>query len=163
MVSPRPPWERTLRRRAHSVWDAVYTGEQAERGRAFYAKECASCHGEGLMGQDQAPGLVGPAFLANWNGQTVAAISSSRRASPCRRDNPNSFSRQEYLDVVAFMLKANGFPAGKTELPRSTADLTALRISQYQAGREVARFTRAACGTAPVRQTVRPPARGRRS
>ena len=117
----------------HSVWDAVYTGEQAERGRAFYAKECASCHGEGLMGQDQSPGLVGPGFLANWNGETVAALfEQTRKSMP--KNNPNAFSRQEYLDVVAFMLKANGFPAGKTELPRSTADLTEIRISQVKPG-----------------------------
>jgi quinoprotein glucose dehydrogenase len=116
-----------------SVWDAVYTAEQAERGRAFYAKECASCHGEGLMGQDQAPGLVGPEFLAKWSGQTVADLfEQTRKSMP--KANPNSFSRQEYLDVVAFMLKANGFPAGKTELPRSTADLAELRISQIKAG-----------------------------
>ena len=37
---------------------------------------------------------------------------------------------QRHLDSVALMLKANGFPAGKTELPRSTAELTLLRINQ---------------------------------
>jgi quinoprotein glucose dehydrogenase len=116
-----------------SVWDGVYTGEQAERGGAFYAKQCASCHGEGLMGQDQSPALVGPGFLANWNGQTVGALfEQTRKSMP--KNNANGFSRQEYLDVVAFVLKANGFPAGKTELPRSTADLTAIRISPAKAG-----------------------------
>ena|SRR5688572_13370370 len=117
----------------HSVWDGVYTTAQAERGGAFYAKECASCHGEGLMGQDQAPGLVGPVFLATWNGQTVGDLfEQTRKSMPL--EAPNSFSRQEYLDVVAFMLRANGFPAGKTELPRATADLTELRISQFRPG-----------------------------
>jgi mono/diheme cytochrome c family protein len=118
---------------APSVWDGVYTAAQAERGGAFYVKECASCHGEGLMGQDQAPGLVGPDFLATWNGQTVGDLfEQTRKSMP--QDNANTFSRQEYLDVVAFMLRANGFPAGRTELPRSTADLTELRISQFRPG-----------------------------
>ena len=115
----------------HSVWDGVYTTAQAERGGAFYAKECASCHGEGLMGQDQAPGLIGSQFLATWNGQTVGDLfEQTRKSMPL--EAPNSFSRQEYLDVVAFMLRANGFPAGKTELPRATADLTQLSISQLR-------------------------------
>jgi mono/diheme cytochrome c family protein len=118
-----------------SVWDAVYTSEQADRGSAFYARECASCHGEGLMGQDQSPGLVGPEFLAKWSGQTVADLfEQTRKSMP--KNKPNGFSRQEYLDVIAFMLKANGFPAGKTELPRSTADLTGLQISQTKPGAE---------------------------
>jgi len=113
----------------HSVWDGVYTNEQAERGRAFYARQCASCHGEGLTGQDQVPALVGPGFLSNWEGQTVAALfEQTRKSMP--KNNPNGFSPQEYLDSVALMLKANGFPAGKTELPRSTAELTELRINQ---------------------------------
>jgi mono/diheme cytochrome c family protein len=121
------------RQAEQSVWDAVYTAEQAERGGAFYAKACASCHGEGLMGQDQSPGLVGPEFLGKWSGQTVADLfEQTRKSMP--KDKPNSFSRQEYLDVVAFTLKANGFPAGKTELPRSTADLTQLRITQVKPG-----------------------------
>jgi hypothetical protein len=116
-----------------SVWDGVYTAEQAERGRGFYVKECESCHGAGLMGQDQAPGLVGPEFMANWTGQTVGALfEQTRKTMP--KDNANGFSRQEYLDVVAFMLKANNFPAGKTELPRAAADLSALQISQTKPG-----------------------------
>jgi mono/diheme cytochrome c family protein len=114
-----------------SVWDGVFTAEQAERGSAFYVKECASCHGEGLMGQDQSPGLIGPDFLATWNGQAVGDLfEQTRKSMP--KDNANAFSRQEYLDVVAFMLRANGFPAGKVELPRATADLTQLRIEQFR-------------------------------
>ena len=114
-----------------SVWDGVYTAAQAERGSAFYVKECASCHGEGLAGQDQSPGLIGPDFLATWDGQAVGDLfEQTRKSMP--KDNANTFSRQEYLDVVAFMLRANGFPAGKIELPRATADLTQLRIDQFR-------------------------------
>jgi S-disulfanyl-L-cysteine oxidoreductase SoxD len=116
-----------------SVWDGVYTTEQAERGSAFYAKECGSCHGETLLGQDQAPALAGPGFLTTWNGQTVGDLfEQTRKSMP--KEAPNSFSRQDYLDVVAFMLRANSFPAGKTELPRATADLSALRIDQFRPG-----------------------------
>lgn len=121
----------TAAQTSRSVWDGVYTPAQAERGSAFYVKECASCHGEGLMGQDDAPGLIGPDFLSTWGGQTVGDLfEQTRKSMPM--DNANSFSRQEYLDVVAFMLKANGFPAGTAEMPRATADLTQLRIDQFR-------------------------------
>jgi mono/diheme cytochrome c family protein len=127
--APNAPQTVNAPQAAHSVWDGVYTNEQAERGRAFYARQCAACHGEGLTGQDQVPTLVGPGFLSNWEGQTVAALfEQTRKSMP--KNNPNGFSPQEYLDSVALMLKANGFPAGKTELPRSTAELTLLRINQ---------------------------------
>lgn len=116
---------------SRSVWDGVYTTAQAERGSALYVKECASCHGEGLMGQDEAPALIGPAFLSTWNGQAVADLfEQTRKSMP--KDNPNTFSRQEYVDMVAFMLKANGFPAGQVELPRATTDLSQLRIDQFR-------------------------------
>ena len=31
-----------------SVWDGVYTKEQAHRGQTVYGQECAKCHGENL-------------------------------------------------------------------------------------------------------------------
>ena len=59
-----------------SVWDGVYTEEQAKRGEPIYRKECASCHGEMLTGGESAPPLTGGAFLANWNGLTVGDLTS---------------------------------------------------------------------------------------
>src|SRR5258708_29126642 len=51
-----------------SVWDGVYTEEQAKRGEPIYHKECAACHGDMLTGGESAPPLTGGAFLAKWNG-----------------------------------------------------------------------------------------------
>ena len=44
---------------SRSVWDGVYTEEQARRGAALYGQECASCHGATLTGGESAPPLVG--------------------------------------------------------------------------------------------------------
>jgi mono/diheme cytochrome c family protein len=38
-----------------SVWDGIYNQAQAERGRALYAEQCASCHGSELTGGEMAP------------------------------------------------------------------------------------------------------------
>jgi mono/diheme cytochrome c family protein len=54
-----------------SVWDGVYTGAQADRGKALYAKSCAACHGSALDGSGAAPPLAGADFKGDWNGQTL--------------------------------------------------------------------------------------------
>src|SRR5258708_13609568 len=59
---------------SRSVWDGVYTEEQAKRGEPIYHKECAACHGDLLTGGESAPPLTGGAFLANWNGLTVGDL-----------------------------------------------------------------------------------------
>src|SRR5262245_48729559 len=65
----------------HSVWDGAYTAEQAMRGEALYAQECARCHGADLSGVDEAPPLSGGAFLANWDGLTVGDLFERIRIS----------------------------------------------------------------------------------
>src|SRR2546429_8929685 len=59
---------------SRSVWDGVYTEEQAKRGESVYHKECAACHGDMLIGGESAPPLTGGAFLANWNGLSVGDL-----------------------------------------------------------------------------------------
>ena len=98
-----------------SVWDGVYTEEQAKRGEPIYRKECASCHGETLTGGESSPPLTGGAFLANWNGLTVGDLFERiRKTMP--QSAPGRLTRQQDSDILAFMLSANKFPAGKTEL-----------------------------------------------
>ncbi len=59
---------------SRSVWDGVYTQEQAERGHSLYNEHCTSCHGDTLAGGEVAPPLAGGDFLANWNGLTVGDL-----------------------------------------------------------------------------------------
>jgi mono/diheme cytochrome c family protein len=108
-----------LAQTTRSVWDGVYTEDQAKRGAAVYAKECASCHGAELGGGESAPALVGGAFLTNWNTLTVGDLFERIRQS-MPQDDPGRLSRQQDADVLAFMLQANEFPTGKTELDKQT-------------------------------------------
>src|SRR5260370_33056331 len=59
---------------SRSVWDGVYTEEQANRGEPIYRKQCAACHGDMLTGGESAPPLTRGAFLANWNGLTMGDL-----------------------------------------------------------------------------------------
>jgi mono/diheme cytochrome c family protein len=104
---------------SRSVWDGVYTAEQAKRGEPLYAQHCSSCHGTMLEGGEMAPPLAGGAFNANWNGLSLGDLLERTRIS-MPQNNPGSLSRQQYVDILAVMLGAGEFPAGKTELPRET-------------------------------------------
>ncbi len=110
-----------------SVWDGVYTADQAKRGAAVYAKACASCHGDQLDGGGQAPGLTGSDFMGSWNKQVVDDLFEIiTNAMPA--DKPGSLSRAQNADILSYIFQVNGFPAGKTELPSDAESLKKIRI-----------------------------------
>ena len=112
---------------SRSVWDGVYTEEQAKRGEPVYHKECAACHGDMLTGGESAPPLTGGAFLANWNGLTMGDLFDRiRKTMP--QTNPGRLTRQQDADILAFMLSVNKFPAGKAELYRQSEMLKEIRF-----------------------------------
>lgn len=112
---------------AHSVWDGVYSEDQRKRGDELYSENCASCHGNELTGNDEAPPLAGAAFLANWDGLTVGDVFERVRVSmpPSRIGR---LSRQQISDIVSYVLSVNSFPAGKTELDKETEKLNQIKI-----------------------------------
>jgi mono/diheme cytochrome c family protein len=110
-----------------SVWDGVYTEEQAKRGQPLYTQHCASCHGDSMTGGEMAPPLVGGEFLANWNGLTVGDLFERIRTT-MPLSKPGKLSREVNSDITAYMLNFGQFPAGQTELPRDTQLLKQIRI-----------------------------------
>ena len=118
-------------RQAQSVWDGVYTAEQAKRGEPLYQQSCAECHGPDLAGGEMSPGLVGGEFVWNWNGLSVGDLFERLRVS-MPQGEPNSVSRQEKADILAFLLEANDFPAGDTELANRTGMLAGINFLAEQ-------------------------------
>ena len=118
---------------ARSVWDGVYTPEQAKRGEAVYARECARCHGPGLEGNGEGTRpLVGIEFLSTWNGLTLGDLLDRIRLT-MPPDIPGKLKRQENADVLAYIVSANKFPAGTTELPRESERLKQIRFDAVRA------------------------------
>src|SRR4051812_5361995 len=97
---------------APTVWSGVFTVAQADRGATAYNQRCAACHGGQLGGTGEAPALASAEFLSNWNGLSVGDLFERIRTT-MPFDAPASLSRDTYADVVAFVLKANGLPAGQ--------------------------------------------------
>jgi S-disulfanyl-L-cysteine oxidoreductase SoxD len=114
---------------SRSVWDGVYTEAQAGRGQALYSQNCASCHGETLAGAEEAPALAGSDFLSNWSGLTAGDLFERIRTT-MPLNNPGGLSRPVMCDILAYILSANKFPAGQTELPTATEVLRLIRIDQ---------------------------------
>ncbi|HEY2015400.1 MAG TPA: cytochrome c [Bryobacteraceae bacterium] len=110
-----------------SVWDGVYTAEQGKRGQAVYNTQCAACHGDTLGGGESAPPLAGGEFLSNWSGLTVGDLFERTRTS-MPQSKPGSLSREINADILAYILSANQFPAGKTELAHATEVLKEIKI-----------------------------------
>ena len=96
-----------------SVWDGVYTEEQASRGQTLFQQSCARCHGANLAGTFETPPLVGR-FIPYWEGTTLDVLFDYvSTAMPL--DRPGSLGPTANAAIVAFLLKANGFPAGAKE------------------------------------------------
>jgi mono/diheme cytochrome c family protein len=106
-----------------SVWEGVYTEDQAARGQNTFATSCARCH--------DVADFTGPSssFLQNWEASTVLDLFQLlQKTMPM--DNPGSLRPQDYADVVGYLFRANGIPAGKDELDTDVERLKLIRITQ---------------------------------
>jgi len=111
-----------------TIWDGVYTEEQAKRGEQSYAKSCAKCHAEDLLGSTNAPALIGQPFFARFDRQTADdLLDVIRRTMP--QEAPDTLGIPVYADIVSYVLRSNGAPGGKTELPTDRAKLREILVT----------------------------------
>ena len=109
----------TLATQAFAI-DGVYTEAQAASGKGGYAQYCAECHHLTLQGTGHGSPLAGPGFIAKWGRRTSAdLIGYTSNLMPAGA--PASLSTAEYLAITAYVLQANGAPAGAQELRADTA------------------------------------------
>ena len=110
-----------------SVWEGVYTEEQAKRGGPMYSEFCASCHGPELMGGEMAPPLATGDFLSGWDGLTLGDLFERMRIS-MPQNAPGSLSGQQNADILSFILSANKFPTGTSELSNQAMVLKTIKF-----------------------------------
>lgn len=106
-----------------TVWDGVYTDAQAARGRTAFQQNCAECHGGSLEG-GEAVALTGDRFNLSWRESTVDRLFKQISTNmPMSEDGSlaGTLPRGVYVDIVALVLKSNGFPAGSAELTPENA------------------------------------------
>ena len=112
---------------AKTVWDGVFTEEQATRGELAYKDSCSSCHGGDLGGDGFAPALAGADFAGNWNDLSVGDFYERIRIS-MPPTGPNTVTNAQKADIVAHIFLANKYPAGKEELPPNMEVLKTIKI-----------------------------------
>jgi len=108
-------------------WDGVFTEQQAQRGQQVYQRACSACHLESLQGDDVSPALVGKGFLARFSGLSAHEMVQNLRAS-MPQNAPDSLGDRAYIDLVSYLLKANGSKTGALELPLDVAELEKIAI-----------------------------------
>lgn len=104
---------------ARTVWDGVYTAAQANRGEAIYNRSCAGCHGEDLTKSGNV--LRGAKFLNQWREDSLQSLFATLKAT-MPRNAPQSLPDTQYVDVVAYLLQENSFPAAADELRLESLD-----------------------------------------
>lgn len=103
-----------------SVWSGAYTQAQAERGRTAFVANCAGCHQLDLGGKGEVPALKGDGFMERWHDYTVKPLFNMIKTEmpPLRFRTPETkpLADDVYVDIITYIFKNNGFPAGDTEL-----------------------------------------------
>lgn len=102
-----------------TVWDSAYTTAQAASGETVFRYSCANCH---VTAQ-----LTGPTFLGAWEGGTADEL-FQLISEQMPFDNPASLPREQVRDVLAYLFKLNGFPAGSRPLSDQPEELKQIRI-----------------------------------
>ena len=111
---------------AQELAPITFTQAQANAGAQVYASACVGCHGAELQGIG-GPRLAGAGagILSRTVGAVFAYISQNMP-----RDDPGALSAAQYLNLIAFIARSNGFTAGPTPLPADPQLLNGIAFRQ---------------------------------
>lgn len=93
---------------------ALYTVAQADSGKQKFLANCAQCHGPMLEGR-AGPALKGPNFASPQSKFHVSDIFTIVTKNMPATD-PGSLAHDDYVEIMAFLLQQNGYPAGSKTL-----------------------------------------------
>jgi mono/diheme cytochrome c family protein len=114
---------------ADDALPALYTAAQAEAGHAKYVGNCQICHGNKLQGR-VGPALKGPNFASAKAAFTVSdvftIVSQNMPAS-----QPGTLPHDDYVEIMAYLLQQNGYPAGQSELKFDTASASKVALRYH--------------------------------
>lgn len=101
-----------------SINESVYSEAQATRGQSVFDGTCTACHDPSRF--------IGPEFIDVWAGQPLSALYETV-SQTMPEDNPGGLEQEQYVDVVTYLLKLNGYPTGPTDI-KDPAEMKAITI-----------------------------------
>ena len=107
-----------------TTMDGVYTNEQADAGAKTYEAICSKCHATGAA-------LTGPGFLNKWSDQSLYRL-WEYMSTRMPYGAPGTLEPDQYLGMLAWILRQNGYPAGDTPLPTDNLNGIYYAIGQIQ-------------------------------
>jgi mono/diheme cytochrome c family protein len=109
----------SAKRQLRTTRSGIYTNAQAKRGQDVYVGMCKSCHTPETH--------TGTVFRTKWNGKPLSEL-YGYISEQMPKNEPASLSPEEYTDVMTYVLKLNGMPAGTKELPPDGDAMKSIRI-----------------------------------
>ena len=98
----------------------TFDDAQVAHGKRLYGSNCAKCHGADMQGIT-APALSGPAFApVSGSHLTIGGI-YTYMSTNMPADRPGKLKDDEYADIMAYLLNANGYGPGKTKMTAEAA------------------------------------------
>ena len=117
-----------MTRPGNSVRDGVFTLAQAAAGQDLYPSTCPRCHGSDLYGDGfETPALIGSDFQRWWANRTLGDLFEFVSTN-MPKSNPGVFDDQTYLDLIAYILRMNGYDVGNKELVPDRQALAEIRM-----------------------------------
>jgi mono/diheme cytochrome c family protein len=104
---------------AQTTLSGIYTEAQVTRGEETYYASCVSCHPKGTY--------AGPSFKTTWGDRPLSDL-YDWILNKMPKNDPGTLTPEQSVEVIAYILKENGMPAGKTKMPADEAALKAIRI-----------------------------------
>src|SRR5262245_4794744 len=112
-----------------TIWSGVYSSDQASKGADVY-RSCRNCHGATMDGSGSYPSLHGPQFFEHWREDNLDSLYLFIKTQmPPRAEQ---LSESDSLNVLAYILQANDFPAGAD---LSTSSLPSIRFEAREGPR----------------------------
>lgn len=95
-----------------------YSSAQADSGSKLFQSNCSSCHGPKLEG-GAGPALTGASWKQLYGGAKLLKPWGEIHG-PMAQYAGTTFTEQQSLDILAFLLQQNGYPAGSKPLADTT-------------------------------------------